>query len=161
MKYITDPYWADMHKMRGQGVSLKIANTTHPNKVMQLEYALVDGILYYDESGLDCADPAKHSKLYNNRTLTDQNILTQDMQDKIDMCPGLQNGYKLGLKGRQGYDTSFCEPVVCDGLPGTKCSMYYFGRTYTDEPSKTCRGAFRGDMVMDLCAGNMVSAGGR
>jgi hypothetical protein len=42
LKNITDPYCADMDKLRGQDVSLKIANITHPSEIMQLGYALVD-----------------------------------------------------------------------------------------------------------------------
>jgi hypothetical protein len=126
---------------------------------MQLEYALVDGKFNNDGPRLDCADPAKHPELYNNRTITDLDMSPQDMQHKIDWCPGQQNGSKLSFRPQLGYDAGQCEAIDCPGTPEMKCPLYWFGRTYTNEPSKTCKGEFRGDMVFDLCAGNMISAG--
>jgi hypothetical protein len=159
VKNITDPYCADMDKLRGQGVSLKIANLTHLSEIFQIEYALVNGTFNYDGSGLDCADPAKHPELYQNRTLTDLDILPQDMQIKLGVCPGIQNGISLSFRSQTGYDAGQCETIDCPGTPEMECPFYWFVRTYTDEPSKTCKGEFRGDMVWDLCAGNMISAG--
>jgi hypothetical protein len=144
MRNITDPYCADMDKLRGQGVSLKIANLTHLSEIMQIEYALVVGTFNYDGSGLDCADPAKHPELYQNRIITDLDISPQDMQLKLDMCPGIQNRIKLRFRPQTSYDAGQCEAIDCAGTPEMKCPFYWFGRTYTDEQSKACKGKFRG-----------------
>jgi hypothetical protein len=117
LKNITDPYCADMDKLRGQDVALKIANITHPSEIMQLGYALVDRKFNYDGSRLDCADPAKHPELYNNRTITDLDMSPQDMQHKIDWCPGQQNGSKLSFRPQLGYDAGQCEAIDCPGTP--------------------------------------------
>lgn len=77
---------------------------------------------------------------------------TTDMQHKIDMCPGYQTGLKVSFEAKDGCDASVCRPIECKGTE--YCPIYYFGRTYTNEPSMVCQGEFRGDMVLDLCAGN-------
>jgi hypothetical protein len=140
LQNVTDKYCEELDKQRGQGVAIKIFRAASPSEILQYEYALVQNpldnlsyALFHDDmSTLDCGDPAKYPQLYGNRTITNVDISPQDMQHKIDICPVLRYGYTLHYKPYQGYETSFCEPIDCDGTLETPCLMYYFGRTYTN-----------------------------
>jgi len=166
-----DAYCADQDKLRGQGISLKIVNPAKPDEATQFEYALVqnplDNASYhrlnYDISLLDCADPQDHASLYginfndtNHRTIDDLNMSDEDRKHKVDMCPGYGNGLQVSFKAKEGCDGDVCPPIECNGEEW--CKIYYFERTRTNEPSLMCTGEFRGDMVLDLCAGNTGSA---
>jgi hypothetical protein len=167
-------YDYDWDKQDGQGVFIKIADPIDINgNIMQLEYALtmnpLDNLDYYvkffDISLLDCLDPVWFPEPYgisladsNHRTITDSNMTPADLQQKIDGCPGYQNGMRLSHKDRSGNVATVREQIDCVG--NTKCLVYCFERTLTNEPSKACTADFRGDMVLELRAGNMVSAGG-
>jgi hypothetical protein len=64
----------------------------------------------------------------------------------------------LYFKAMASYVASVCEAITCVGT--TQCPVYCFERSYTNEPSKTCNGEYRGEIILELCAGNMARAGG-
>jgi hypothetical protein len=156
-----DPYCADYDKLRGQGVSLKISNTTNPSEVLQLEYALVQNPLdkldyhklNYDVSLLDCADPLDHPELWgDDAKITDKDASAEDRKHKVELCPGYKDGLKVSFKADEGSNGNVCESIDCK--ENEECKVYYFDRTRTNEPSLSCAGEFKGNMVLDLCAGS-------
>jgi hypothetical protein len=162
-----EEYCADYDKLRGQGVSLKIFTAANPSEVLQFEYALVqnplDELPYhrlnYDVSLLDCADPLDHASLYgidfsaeNHREITDQSMSAEDRKHKVNLCPGYKGGLRVAFKAEEGWDGDVCEPIDCNEEDW--CKIYFFQRTRDGEPSLSCAGEFRGDMVLDLCAAN-------
>jgi hypothetical protein len=162
-----EEYCADYDKLRGQGVSLKIFTAANPSEALQFEYALVqnplDELPYhklnYDVSLLDCADPLDHASLYgidfsaeNHREITDQSMSAEDRKHKADLCPGYKGGLKVSFQAEDGCDGDVCEPIDCNGEDW--CKIYFFQRTRDGEPSLSCGGEFRGDVVLDLCVAN-------
>jgi hypothetical protein len=136
---------------------------------LQVEYALVKNPmrrpsgekiqrLYYDVSLLDCASPDSYTVIYqaNNATglrnvteLTDAGATAADHEFKVEKC----SGYRQGITVTFSNDT-ICEPIRCTGREKCK-GIYMFNRTRKDEPSKKCKEEYRGDMVVDLCVGNV------
>jgi hypothetical protein len=148
-------------------VSLKIFTAANPSEALQFEYALVqnplDELPYhklnYDVSLLDCADPLDHASLYgidfsaeNHREITDQSMSAEDRKHKADLCPGYKGGLKVSFQAEDGCDGDVCEPIDCNGEDW--CKIYFFQRTRDGEPSLSCGGEFRGDVVLDLCVAN-------
>jgi hypothetical protein len=167
----TKGYCWSHDKLAGQGVSMKISNDNTTNDILQVEYALVknpmrgpDGDtihrLHYDISLLDCARPEMYVDVYKANNATDPRNVTEindvqatvaDHMIKAQKCPGYQQGIAVTFSN----DTkgAICEPIKCDGV--NKCKgIYLFDRTRKDEPSKECAQEYRGNMVVDLCAGN-------
>ncbi|CAN9426639.1 unnamed protein product [Alternaria sp. RS040] len=164
-----EEYCADYDKLRGQGVSLKIFTAANPSEALQFEYALVqnplDELPYhklnYDVSLLDCADPLDHALLYgigfnteNHREITDQSMSAEDRKHKVDLCPGYKGGLRVSFKAEESCDGDVCEPIDCN--EDDWCKIYFFQRTRDGEPSLSCGGEFRGNVVLDLC---VASAG--
>ncbi|KAF1838210.1 hypothetical protein BDW02DRAFT_576514 [Decorospora gaudefroyi] len=156
----TEGYCPAMDKLSGQGVAIKISaaaanNLTATNGITQLEYALVSNpndanswhTLNYDVSLLDCGAPPGT----NGTLVTDVSATDADYARKTEQCPGYQGGLTLTFEAAcsEEYDADICDDIHCEG----KCSdAYMFDRTREGEPSKACRGEFRGDMVLMLCA---------
>ncbi|CAI9629730.1 unnamed protein product [Alternaria burnsii] len=164
-----EEYCADYDKLRGQGVSLKIFTAANLSEALQFEYALVqnplDELPYhklnYDVSLLDCADPLDHALLYgigfnteNHREITDQSMSAEDRKHKVDLCPGYKGGLRVSFKAEESCDGDICEPIDCN--EDDWCKIYFFQRTRDGEPSLSCGGEFRGNVVLDLC---VASAG--
>jgi hypothetical protein len=159
-------------------------NDTVDGDITQVEYALVDDPhrpdhgfmrLEFDVSLLDCANPMLYPQIYkvnvpippgaaatqpsdivhhaewrNVTELTDQSASDTDHNFKVEKCPGYQSGVTLTFPN----DTAgICPPIKCDGV--NKCfDIYTFDRTREGEASKSCTKEYKGDTVVDFCAGN-------
>jgi hypothetical protein len=165
-------------KLIGQSVSIKISNKDHPTPfgdILQFEYALfkkantTSHILYYDVSLLDCADPNVDPALYGialtrvgdamvpSRSITDSNATSTEYQHKLDMCPGYQGGLKVTFPGDVTEAGKKCPCIECDGIAMCE-QVYNYDRTKGNEPSNQCSAEYKGDVVVDLCAGNSAVA---
>jgi hypothetical protein len=175
--------WAE-DKLYGQGISMKISgNDTADGDITQFEYSLINNPfrpepkfmrLGIDVPLLDCANPFVYPETYKVKVppapgaaaqkaadihtdgwrdvaaLTDSSTTSADHQVKIQMCPGYQHGIAVTFPS----DTAgICPNITCNGVD--KClDIYTFDRTREGEASKSCTKEYRGDTVVDLCAGN-------
>jgi hypothetical protein len=175
--------WAE-DKLYDQGISMKISgNDTADGDITQFEYSLINNPfrpeprfmrLEIDVSLLDCANPFVYPETYKVKVppapgaaaqkaadihtdgwrdvaaLTDSSTTSADHQVKIQMCPGYQHGIAVTFSS----DTAgICPNITCNGVD--KClDIYTFDRTREGEASKSCTKEYRGDTVVDLCAGN-------
>lgn len=140
-------------KMKGQGVSFMINspnNTDWGNGITQLEYSLIQNPengdkfkrLWYDVSLLNCAVP--------KATVSDADASKDHKlnQKKVDGCPGYQNGIAMWTS-----DPESCRPIYCDGVQYCE-SIYNYDKTRPDEASFQCTKEYRGNLYVELCAGN-------
>jgi hypothetical protein len=88
-----------------------------------------------------------------SRGITDSNATSTDFGHKLDLCPGHQGGLKITFPGDATEAGRKCPCVEYDGM--AKCEQVYnCDRTMENEPSKQCSVEYKGDVVVDLCAGN-------
>ncbi|KAH8725513.1 hypothetical protein GQ44DRAFT_707193 [Phaeosphaeriaceae sp. PMI808] len=175
-----DLYCEPADKLAGQGIAMKITRTAgNFTDILQVEYALTKDTvrgdtfyrLNYDISNLDCADPLKMPSRFNVNAadaakLTDHSATTSHYQAKAEKCPGYRNGIAVTFPnntviGRiaNGTEIMKCKPIHCGDA--TLCEdMYNFDRTRGGEASLACHEEYRGDMVVDLCAGSMNKTAG-
>jgi hypothetical protein len=158
----TKGYCQTYDTLYGQGVAMKIARNDTGTDILQVEYSLVKDPmrvppstfqrLEFDISLLDCGDPHKNPNAFGgNVGVTDVSATTENHQIKVDRCPGYQNGISVTFPNDP--QAKKCRPIKCDGL--TTCmSIYTFDRTRPGEPSHSCEEEYRGNMVVDLCAGS-------
>jgi hypothetical protein len=141
-------------KLAGQGVAIKITNSTIPEagKIIQLEYTLVQDFtrhdtyhrFNYDVSLLDCGP------VYDN--YTDYNATGTMLQEKFDHCPGYKGGLSVTFSNDTAEHTN-CPPTFCSA--DQKCWMaYMWDKTRHGEPSLSCEREYWGDMTLNLCVGN-------
>lgn len=140
-------------KMKGQGISFMVTtpnNTDWGHSITQFEYSLIQNPensdafrrLWYDVSLLNCAEPetiVSDGDASLNRKLN---------QEKVDECPGYQNGIAMWTS-----DPESCRPIYCDGVQYCE-SIYNYDKTRTDEASFQCTEEYRGNLFVELCAGN-------
>jgi hypothetical protein len=103
----------------GGGVSIKVSKTPDMSNIMQFEYALANGLVYYDISLLNCLGTGANS---------------HDASD----CPGWKDGL-LGVGGRSCGDAGRveCRPgEICENMNGAYWSPE---ANYTNQaPVKAC-----------------------
>ncbi|KNG50716.1 autoinducer 2 sensor kinase phosphatase luxq [Stemphylium lycopersici] len=146
-------YNAATDKLWGQGISLKIYWADRPGDMnhTQFEYGLnnnpKNNLLYpelwYDVSLLDCGHAEKPSTL-------DYNATELDWQRKMEQCPGYQGGLTVRFEEACGSSADSCEEIDCAG----ECSdVYNFDRSRELEPTKQCAKEYKGNVMLNLCAG--------
>ncbi|KAJ4303380.1 hypothetical protein N0V90_002273 [Kalmusia sp. IMI 367209] len=133
----------------GQGSVIKITRPpkNYSHNVLQLEYAIGKNTetfkkLWYDISLLDCAK--------TTALVTDVQASQDDNynQKKIDSCPGYQNGIAMWTS-----DYKHCPPIYCDGVQFCD-GIYNYDRSRENESTKSCDQEYRGNLYVELCAGN-------
>jgi hypothetical protein len=154
-------YCSTYDTLYGQGVSMKIGRTNISTEILQIEYALVKNPmrvppatfqrLEYDISLLDCGDPHVMPNAFGGQVAITDALATPDNHKvKVDNCPGYQNGISVSFPAQPRGQK--CKSINCDGK--SKCSdIYTFDRTRPEEASFSCEEEYKGDMVVDLCAG--------
>jgi hypothetical protein len=154
-KPLTAGYCMNEDKLAGQGVAIKIARGSVPEKgnVLQLEYALVKDPnrgptgdkthrINYDISLLDCGP--------EYADISDFSATTQQHLEKVEQCPGYNSG--LSLTFNNDTEAENCPPTFCNGVD--KCYMaYLWDRTRMGESSLSCETEYWGNMTLDLCVG--------
>ena len=149
----TEGYNAATDTLWGQGISLKIYWADRPDDMnhTQFEYGLSNNPrsnltypeLWYDVSLLDCGHPENPSTL-------DYTATERDWQRKTEQCPGYHSGLSVRFEEACGSSAESCVEIDCAG----KClDIYNFDRSRELEATKQCKKEYKGNIVLNLCAG--------